>query len=94
MIYLMAIQKVEDFDKWKKVFEEHSTQRRVRGSKGAEILRDSNNPNEIVVITKWEDEDTAKKFSSSHDLKNVMKKAGVVGFPELKFLDEINQTEH
>jgi heme-degrading monooxygenase HmoA len=94
MIYLMAIQKVEDFDKWKKVFDEHSTNRRIMGSKGAEILRDSKNPNEIVIITKWEDEDAAKKFSSSHDLKNVMKKAGVVGFPELRFLDEIRQTEH
>ena len=94
MIYLMAIQKVEDFNKWKKVFDEHGTTRRDMGSKGAEILRDSSRPNEIVVITKWEDEDAAKKFSSSHDLKNVMEKAGVVGFPELRFLDDITQTEH
>ncbi|UTB32226.1 MAG: antibiotic biosynthesis monooxygenase [Methanobacterium sp. ERen5] len=94
MIYLMAIQKVEDFNRWKEVFDKHSTKRRVMGSKGAEILRDSNRPNEIVVITKWEDEDTAKKFSSSNDLKKVMKKAGVVGFPELRFLDDIKQTEH
>jgi heme-degrading monooxygenase HmoA len=90
----MAIQKVEDFNKWKKVFDEHSTKRRVMGSKGAEILRDSSHPNEIVVITKWEDLNAAKKFSSSPDLKNVMERAGVVGFPELRFLDDINLTEH
>jgi heme-degrading monooxygenase HmoA len=94
MIYLMAVQKVEDFNKWKKVFDEHSTQRRVMGSKGAKILRDSSHPNEIVVITKWEDLNAAKKFSSSPDLKNVMKRAGVVGLPELRFLDDINLTEH
>ncbi|MTK64832.1 MAG: cyclase [Methanobacterium sp.] len=94
MIYLMAIQKVEDFNEWKKVFDEHSKKRETMGSKGAEILSVSNHPNEIVVITKWEDLDAAKKFSSSTDLKNVMKRAGVVGFPELRFLDEINLTEH
>jgi len=91
MIYLMAIQKVEDFNKWKKVFDEHSTKRGAMGSKGAEILRDSAHPNKIVVITKWEDKSAAKKFASSEDLKNVMKKAGVVGFPELRFLDDIDQ---
>jgi len=91
MIYLMAIQKVEDFDRWKKVFEEHSTKRGSMGSKGAEILQNSAHPNEIVVITKWEDEDAAKKFAGSKDLKNVMKKAGVMGFPELRYFDEINE---
>lgn len=89
MIYLMAIQKVEDFDKWKKIFDEHSSERGAMGSKGAEVLRDSVHPNEVVVITKWEDKDAAKKFADSKDLKNVMKKAGVVGFPELRYLDEI-----
>lgn len=94
MIYLMAIQKVEDFNEWKKVFDEHSVKREAMGSKGAEILRDSTQPNEIVVITKWDDLNAAKNFSSSSDLKNVMKRAGVIGFPELRFLDDINLTEH
>ena len=91
MIYLMATQKVEDFDRWKKVFDEHSTKRGAMGSKGAEILRNSAYPNEIVVITKWEDEDAAKKFAGSKDLKNVMKNAGVVGLPELRYFNEINK---
>lgn len=94
MIYLMAIQKVEDFNRWKKIFEEHSSHREAMGSKGAKIIRDSTNPNEIVVITKWEDRNAAKKFASSTDLKNVMKRAGVMGFPELRYLDEIEPTKH
>jgi heme-degrading monooxygenase HmoA len=93
MIYLMAIQKVEDFDNWKEVFDEHRTKRGDMGSKGATILRDSTHPHEIVVITKWEDVNAAKKFASSKDLKNVMKKAGVVGFPELRFLDDIDKVK-
>lgn len=93
MIYLMAIQKVEDYDKWKKVFDEHSTERGTMGSKGAEVLRDSTLPNDVVVITKWKDKDAAKKFAGSNDLKNVMKKAGVVGFPELRFFDDIETTK-
>ena len=94
MIYLAAKQKVEDYDKWKLVFDEHSTQRRVQGSKGAKILRDANDPNKLVIITKWEDVETAKNFAKSKDLRVTMKNAGVIGLPELYFLEDVETEDY
>ena len=44
-------------------------------------------PNNLVVVTKWEDMESAKNFSMSEDLKNAMKKAGVMGLPDLYYLE-------
>jgi heme-degrading monooxygenase HmoA len=94
MTYVLTIQKVEDYDKWKQVFDEHGKVRRDKGSKGAMIYRDSNDPKQLVIITEWENLKTAKNFSLSEDLKTTMKKAGVKGLPELHFLEEIEKTEY
>lgn len=94
MIYLAAKQKVEDYDKWKHVFDDNSTQRRAHGSKGAKILRYTDDPNKLVIITKWEDVKTAKNFANSRDLRVAMKNAGVIGLPELYFLKELETEEY
>ena len=94
MTYVLTIQKVEDYDKWKQVFDEHGKVRKKKGSKGAMIYRDSNDPKQLVIIIEWENLETAKNFSLSEDLKTTMKKAGVKGLPELHYLEEIGKTEH
>ena len=94
MIYALAIQKIKDYDKWKQIFEEHSKVRKNEGSKGAMIYRNTNDPKQLVVVTKWNDMEAAKNFSMSEDLKNTMKKAGVMGLPELYYLEMIEKTEY
>ncbi len=94
MTYVLAIQKIEDYDRWKKVFKEHGKERKIKGSKGAMIYRDSNDPKQLVIITKWDDMEAAKNFSLAKDLKIAMKKAGVMGLPELYYLEEIEKTEY
>ena len=34
MTYVLTIQKVEEYDKWKQVFDEHGKVRKAEGSKG------------------------------------------------------------
>lgn len=94
MTYLLAIQKVEDYDKWKPVFDEHASERKAMGSMGATIHRNANNKNELVIITKWENIEAAKAFANSKNLKVTMKKAGVIDLPEIYFLEEIEKTEY
>ena len=50
----------------------------IKGSKGAIIYRNTNDPKQLVIITKWEDMESAKNFSLSEDLKATMEKAGVI----------------
>lgn len=94
MTYVLAIQKVEDYDKWKPVFDDHGTIRMAKGSMGASVLRNVNDPNQLVIITEWENMESAKNFALDKDLKTVMKKAGVIGHPELYYLDKIEQTQY
>ena len=94
MIYALAIQKIKDYDKWKEVFDEHGKVRMIKGSKGAIIYRNTNDPKQLVIITEWEDMESAKNFSLSEDLKATMEKAGVIGLPELHYLEEIAKTEY
>jgi heme-degrading monooxygenase HmoA len=94
MIYALAIQKIKDYDKWKQVFDEHSKVRKDEGSNGAIIYRNSNDPKELVIITEWKNMESAKNFSLSEDLNINMKKAGVIGLPELHYLEQIEKTEY
>ena len=90
----MAIQKVADYEKWKQIFDKHGSVRKSKGSKGAMIYRDSKDPKQLVVVTEWENMEAAKNFSMSDDLKNTMKKAGVMGLPKLYYIDVIEKTDY
>ena len=94
MTYVLAIQKVRDYDKWKPVFDKNGTIRKAKGSMGASILRNVNDPNQLVIITEWENLESAKNFTLAKDLKTVMNKAGVISPPELYYLDKIEQTQY
>jgi hypothetical protein len=42
MTYVLVIHKVEDFDKWKSVYDEDGATRKDKGSKGAFVFRNAN----------------------------------------------------
>ena len=94
MTYVLTIQKVKDYDKWKQVFDEHEEVRKNKGSKGAIIYRNSNDPKQLVIITEFDNLEKAKNFSMSDDLKITMKKAGVMGLPELHYLEQLEKIEY
>jgi heme-degrading monooxygenase HmoA len=94
MTYVMVLHHVEDYDRWKPVFDGDSDTRKDRGSKGAFILRNNDDPNHLVVLTEWENIEIAKNFVESEELKNTMVKAGVIGRPAVFYLEEIERTEY
>jgi heme-degrading monooxygenase HmoA len=94
MTYVLVIHKVEDYAKWKTVYDEDGATRKAKGSKGAFVFRDANDSNQMVVITEWEDMEKAKNFAESEDLRNTMQKAGVSGRPDVYYLDEIERTPY
>ncbi len=87
MPYLLIHHTVEDYDRWKPVFDEHAPLRQAAGSKGGYIFRSADNPNEVVAIMEMEDLDRARQFTESDDLRQAMQKAGVTGPPEILFLE-------
>ena len=91
MAYLIVHHQLEDYEKWKPVFDGHITARREYGSKGAQVLRSAQDPNEVMVIIEWESVEDARAFADSPGLREAMQRAGIVGRPDLYFFEEIER---
>lgn len=92
MVYLLIRHKVADYETWKPVYDEHAATRKAAGSKGARLFRSTNDGNEVVAIMSWPDRQHAEAFANSPDLQAVMQKAGVIGVPDLLYLEEVEET--
>jgi heme-degrading monooxygenase HmoA len=91
MPYLLIRAAVEDYAKWKPVFDEGSAARKASGSKGGHLFRNADNPNEIVILFEWDDLEKARHFTQSDYLRQAMQRAGITGRPDLYLLDEVER---
>ena len=91
MAQLFIRHKIKDYATWKPLFEEHGAKRKAAGSKGGRLFRSEKDPNEVMVLFEWENLDKAHKFAESENLGQTMERAGVVGKPEIYFLEEIEK---
>lgn len=89
MVNVLIRHTVSDYDAWKTHFDEHASTRREHGSQGYSLFSVSEEPNELVILFDWDSVENAQRFLDSSDLRDVMTEAGVVGEPEIRFLDEI-----
>jgi heme-degrading monooxygenase HmoA len=87
MAYLIVQHTVADYAKWKTVFDEHGATRKSRGSKGAQILRGADNPNELCVVIEWDSVQNAQSFSESDTLREAMERAGITSSPEILYFN-------
>jgi heme-degrading monooxygenase HmoA len=88
MAHVVVWHQVEDFDHWRRKFDEHGEARGAAGSKGGTVYRSSDNSQEVVVVLEWDKEDNARAFFASQNLEQVMADAGVTGQPMVAFLDD------
>jgi heme-degrading monooxygenase HmoA len=91
MPYLIIRHKVEDYAKWKPVFDAHGATRQANGSKGGRLFRNADDPNETVILFEWDDLEKARQFAQSDDLRQAMQRAGVADRPDVYFLEEVEQ---
>lgn len=91
MGYLLVHNKVKDFNTWKPVFDEHASMREAAGSKGGYVLQNLDDPSEVTIILEWDDMDKAREFAQSQDLREAMEKAGVIGPPDIRFLERVDR---
>lgn len=73
----------------KLLYDAHSAARKKGGSKGAHLFRGVDTPKETVILFKWSRVAAARKFAKSRELRARMKRAGVMGRPEIYFLEEV-----
>jgi heme-degrading monooxygenase HmoA len=92
-MHMLIRHKVADFAKWKPIYDEHLPTREKAGLKEVHLLRNTENPNEVILLFSIEDLDKAKAFAASDDLRQAMQRAGVSDKPDVYFLEESPRTE-
>ncbi len=90
-VYVFVKHKVEDYGRWKPLYDEHGAVRKKLGSTGATVYQVQGNPNELVIMTEWPDMESAQSFAQDPNLPQVMQRAGVIGQPEIYFLEQVDR---
>src|SRR5436190_9575831 len=84
---MTVIAKVENFAKWLPDFESHDSVRNAYGLHKFSVGIGVKDNNIVLVVMTMDDVAKAKEFAASADLKARMKKGGVIGAPNISYLD-------
>ena len=87
MTFVLVRFSVEDFEKWKTVFEQSATLRKAAGSRGVRAFTKADSPNEVTILGDYADLETVRQFFQSPELRAAQQSAGLKAPPEVTFLD-------
>ena len=85
--WLVVTHEVEDFDRWKDVFDQALATRRSVGEMASYILYNPVDQNMITVWFEWDTMERARAWASDPALAYGMTAAGVVSTPVFSFFD-------
>ena len=73
--------RVNDYDAWKPVFDEHEGVRRAHGALEHRLYQDPYEPNRVVIHNDFPSEEAARGFLADPSLADAMQRGGVIGEP-------------
>jgi hypothetical protein len=88
LTYLLVRHKVKDYSVWKPIYDAHIPKRTEAGLTEKFLFRGTSDPNEVILLFEVKDLGRAKTFVESQDLRDIMKKAGVIDTPDVYFLND------
>jgi len=90
MVYVLISHEIEDFSKWKTVFDADSEARKTGGETGQSmVFQAADNSNKITMLFEWESAEKLDEFMNSDLLKEKMKEAGVKSEPTVAILNKV-----
>jgi quinol monooxygenase YgiN len=78
--------KIDDYAKWRPIFNKNKPLRDRAGLRNVRVYRDADNPREIMVWSETPDPAKARGALSSPEFRNAMQEAGVVEPPKVYVL--------
>ena len=87
MVRMFVRHAVADFDAWKQGYDDFD--REGLGVVGHAVYRSVDEPNDVTVWHDFEGASAAKGFAQSQQLREAMKRAGVVGEPTIWFTEQV-----
>ncbi len=88
MTYVMVRHRVEDFQKWKAVFDEQEEMRRSEGEQSLKVYYTAKDPNELVILMHWDNLENARQYFSSDATLSTFSQAGVQSPLYIRFISE------
>ncbi len=91
MPYLLERYKGHDYARWRAVLDADAAGREAAGCRGARILRNADDPEEVVVLFEWDSLERARQRIESATLGREFEEAGVsrgMGRTEFYLLEE------
>jgi hypothetical protein len=88
MVHMIVRHKVADYSRWKEAFDAHLNVRKAAGETEARVLLSVEDPREVTLFFDWDSLERARQFAGSEELKQAMRQAGVVGDPDIRFLED------
>jgi heme-degrading monooxygenase HmoA len=88
MIHVFVRHKISDYNQWKEAFDAHLNTRKRAGETGFRLFHNVEDPREIFLISDWQSTEEARKFMNSDELRDAMQKSGVIGAPEVRYLED------
>ena len=87
MPFILVRHKVRDYAHWKPFFDADDAKRQQAGLRVQSVMRNADDPQELVILMEVDDLGKAREFSQSPGLREIMEKAGVVDKPDIYFLE-------
>ena len=82
--------RVTDFDAWKTAYDGFAPTQAEHGVHAHQVLRSTENPNEVVVTHTFDSREAAREFFATPELKEGMSRAGVnAESVEISYFDEV-----
>lgn len=85
---LIARHRVQDYDAWRKVYDNLDGARREYGCTDDEVLVDPEDRREVFVLHRFSTLEQAHAFAGSTELKEAMEHGGVIGAPRIEIVSD------
>jgi antibiotic biosynthesis monooxygenase (ABM) superfamily enzyme len=89
---MFARHRVDNYDSWKRVYDEMAPVQKKLGVTAASVHRDAQDSKTLTIVHRFKDVKSAMAFANSEELKSAMARAGVSGKPEIWFTEDIEAT--
>jgi heme-degrading monooxygenase HmoA len=86
--HVLIIHEVDDYEKWKAIFDDAAPIRREAGEIAYQLLAYDTDASRVVHFSRWTSLDAARAFFESARLVEIRRVAGVRA-PEFHYLNEI-----
>lgn len=90
--YVLIIHEVEDYAKWKAIFDDATVMRRRAGEIEYQLLAFEADQRRVVHFSRWSSLDAARAFFESPELVEIRRVAGVRA-PEFLYLNQIETAQ-